>query len=74
VIEALVRTTAPFDLVSMPAVAVPTGVGAGGLPTSVQVAARPFAEETALRLAAAIERGAGALGRPRGLDLALVDH
>ena len=71
VIEALVRTTAPFDLVSVPAVAVPTGIGPGGMPGSVQVAARPFAEVTALRLARAIERGAAPLGRPHGLELAL---
>jgi aspartyl-tRNA(Asn)/glutamyl-tRNA(Gln) amidotransferase subunit A len=73
VIEALVRTTAPFNLVSMPAVAVPTGIGPGGMPGSVQIAARPFDEETALRLARAIERGAAPLGRPRGLELALVN-
>src|SRR5439155_16253651 len=50
VIEALVRTTAPFNLVSMPTVAVPTGIGAAGMPGSVQIAARPFEEATALRL------------------------
>lgn len=73
VIEALVRTTAPFNLVSMPTVAVPTGVGSDGMPGSVQIAARPFEEPTALRLARAIERGAGLLGKPRGLELALVN-
>jgi aspartyl-tRNA(Asn)/glutamyl-tRNA(Gln) amidotransferase subunit A len=73
VIEALVRTTAPFNLVSMPTVAVPTGIGAGGMPGSVQVAARPFDERTALRLAQAIERGATPLGRPRALELARVN-
>jgi aspartyl-tRNA(Asn)/glutamyl-tRNA(Gln) amidotransferase subunit A len=73
VIEALVRTTAPFNLVSMPVVAVPTGVGAGGMPRSVQVAARPFEEQTALRLARAIEQGATPLGRPRALEVALVN-
>jgi aspartyl-tRNA(Asn)/glutamyl-tRNA(Gln) amidotransferase subunit A len=74
VIEALVRTTAPFNLVSMPAVAVPTGIGAAGMPTSVQIAARPFEEGVALRLAAAIERGTPPLGKPRGLEAALVNH
>jgi aspartyl-tRNA(Asn)/glutamyl-tRNA(Gln) amidotransferase subunit A len=73
VIEALVRTTAPFNLVSMPVVAVPTGIGSGGMPASVQVAARPFEEQTALRLGSAIEDGARPLGRPRGLELALVN-
>jgi aspartyl-tRNA(Asn)/glutamyl-tRNA(Gln) amidotransferase subunit A len=71
VIEALVRTTAPFNLVGLPAVAVPTGLGSRGLPGSVQIVARPFDEQTALRLARAVERGAGRLGTPRGLELAL---
>ncbi|HEY2218104.1 MAG TPA: amidase [Gaiellaceae bacterium] len=73
VIEALVRTTAPFNLVSMPTVAVPTGIGAGGMPGSVQIAARPFEERTALRLARTIERAAPPLGRPRGLEAARVN-
>ncbi len=71
VIEALVRTTAPFNLAGLPAVAVPTGLGSSGFPGSVQVVARPFDEQTALRLARAIERGATRLGTPRGLELAL---
>jgi aspartyl-tRNA(Asn)/glutamyl-tRNA(Gln) amidotransferase subunit A len=74
VIDALVRTTAPFNLVSMPTAAVPSGIGSGGMPGSVQIAARPFDERTALRLARAVERGAPPLGRPRGLELALVNH
>jgi aspartyl-tRNA(Asn)/glutamyl-tRNA(Gln) amidotransferase subunit A len=73
VIDALVRTTAPFNLVGLPAVAVPTGLGARGLPGSVQIIARPFDERTALRLARVVERGAGRLGTPRGLELALAD-
>jgi len=43
------------------------------MPGSVQVAARPFDERTALRLAQAIERGATPLGRPRALELARVN-
>jgi aspartyl-tRNA(Asn)/glutamyl-tRNA(Gln) amidotransferase subunit A len=69
--NALVRTTAPFNLTGLPAVAVPTGVGASGFPGSVQLVARPFAERMALRLAHAVERAAGPLGIPRGLDRAL---
>jgi aspartyl-tRNA(Asn)/glutamyl-tRNA(Gln) amidotransferase subunit A len=72
VIEALVRTTAPFNLTGLPAVAVPVEVGSAGLPTSVQIVTRPFDEQTALRLARAIERGAGRLGAPRALEVALV--
>jgi len=68
---ALVRTTAPFNLTGLPTVAVPTGVGPSGLPGSVQLVARPFDEATALRLARAVERAAGPLGSPRGLERAL---
>src|SRR5260370_34491179 len=39
VIQALVRTTAPFNLAGLPAIAVPAGIGASGFPVSVQVAA-----------------------------------
>jgi aspartyl-tRNA(Asn)/glutamyl-tRNA(Gln) amidotransferase subunit A len=69
--NALVRTTAPFNLTGMPAVAVPTGVGLSGFPGSVQLVARPFDERTALRLARAVERARGPLGTPRGLERAL---
>jgi aspartyl-tRNA(Asn)/glutamyl-tRNA(Gln) amidotransferase subunit A len=69
--NALVRTTAPFNLTGLPAVAVPTGVGATGFPGSVQLVARPFDEHMALRLARAVERAAGSLGTPRGLERAL---
>jgi aspartyl-tRNA(Asn)/glutamyl-tRNA(Gln) amidotransferase subunit A len=70
VIEALVRTTAPFNLTGLPAVAVPTGLGSSGLPASVQLVAAPFDEQTALRLARAVERGTERPGTPSGLALA----
>lgn len=73
VIEALVRTTAPFNLAGLPSVAVPAGVGSSGLPVSVQLVSRPFEEQTALRLARAIERGAGPRITPRGLEPAQAD-
>jgi aspartyl-tRNA(Asn)/glutamyl-tRNA(Gln) amidotransferase subunit A len=71
VIEALVRTTAPFNLAGLPAVAVPTGLGQSGLPGSVQIVSRPFDEQSALRLAHAVEHGAASGLAPRGLELAL---
>jgi aspartyl-tRNA(Asn)/glutamyl-tRNA(Gln) amidotransferase subunit A len=74
VIEALVRTTAPFNLTGLPAVAVPTGLGSSGLPGSVQIAARPLDERTALRLAHAIERGTGGAELPPVLALAHADR
>ncbi len=72
VIDALVRTTAPFNLAGLPSVAVPTGVGSSGLPASVQLVSRPYQEQTALRLARAIERGVGRV-TPRGPDPAHAD-
>jgi aspartyl-tRNA(Asn)/glutamyl-tRNA(Gln) amidotransferase subunit A len=73
VIEALVRTTAPFNLAGLPAVAVPTGLGSSGFPGSVQIVSRPFDEQSALRLAQALEREAGRHGTPRGVELALAN-
>jgi aspartyl-tRNA(Asn)/glutamyl-tRNA(Gln) amidotransferase subunit A len=73
VTDALVRTTAPFNLTGLPAVAVPTGLGDSGLPGSVQIVGRPFDEPTALRLARTVERGVGPMGRPRDVELALVN-
>jgi aspartyl-tRNA(Asn)/glutamyl-tRNA(Gln) amidotransferase subunit A len=73
VIEALVRTTAPFNLAGLPAVAVPAGLDSSGSPSSVQIAARPFDEQIALRLAYAIERDIGRQDTPRGIELALAD-
>ena len=64
VIQALVRTTAPFNLAGLPAIAVPAGIGASGFPVSVQVAARPFDEQTALRIALAIQRATGRIQGP----------
>ena len=69
--NALVRTTAPFNLTGLPAVAVPTGLGSGGYPGSVQFVARPYDEATAFRLARAVERTAPPLGTPRGVERAL---
>lgn len=71
VILALVRTTAPFNLAGLPTVAVPAGFATSGFPTSVQIAARPFQEQTALRVALAVERATGPIGVPHGLASAL---
>jgi amidase len=48
--------TAPLNLSGHPAIAVPSGESADGLPTSVQIVAREFAEVDALRVAFALER------------------
>lgn len=71
VIEALVRTTAPFNLSGLPTVAVPVGMARSGFPASVQVAARPFAEQTALKIALVLEHATSSVGLPRGVEAAL---
>jgi aspartyl-tRNA(Asn)/glutamyl-tRNA(Gln) amidotransferase subunit A len=51
--------TTPANLVGLPAVAVPCGLDAAGLPLSLQIMGRPFDEATVLRAARAFERQAG---------------
>src|SRR2546428_7297252 len=41
---------APFNMTGLPALAVPCGFSAQGLPLSLQIAGRPFDESTVLRL------------------------
>lgn len=51
-----VRTTAPFNLSGLPALSVPGGFDRAGLPVGLQIAGRPFAEETVLRAGFAYEK------------------
>lgn len=53
--KTLTRFTRLYNALGVPAIAMPCGF-AGGLPASFQLAARPFAEETVLRLASAYEQ------------------
>ena len=50
------RYTPLFDLTGQPALALPCGFSAQGLPIGLQVAARPFDDATVLRVARAYER------------------
>ncbi len=50
--------TAPFNLTGWPALSVCSGFGVGGLPVSVQIAAKPFQEATLFRAAHAFEQAA----------------
>lgn len=54
-IALLVRCTAPFNYLGLPALTVPCGFTDDGLPTSFQLVARPFAEATLLQFAHAFE-------------------
>jgi aspartyl-tRNA(Asn)/glutamyl-tRNA(Gln) amidotransferase subunit A len=51
--------TMPFNLTGYPAMSVCTGFGAGGLPISMQLIAKPFAEPTLFRAGHAYETAAG---------------
>jgi aspartyl-tRNA(Asn)/glutamyl-tRNA(Gln) amidotransferase subunit A len=51
IIGELARLTRPFSYLGVPAISVPCGPDDHGLPTGFQLAARPFAEATLLRLA-----------------------
>ena len=56
ILAKLVCCTAPFNYLGLPAIAVPAGFDARGLPLSAQFVARPFAEATLLRVAAVQQR------------------
>jgi aspartyl-tRNA(Asn)/glutamyl-tRNA(Gln) amidotransferase subunit A len=51
VIMALSRFTRPFNYLGVPAISVPCGMDAAGLPVGFQLAGRPFSEERLLGLA-----------------------
>ena len=55
-IAVMVRCTAPFNYLGLPALAVPCGFTDNGLPTSFQLAGRPFSEASLLRAAHAYEQ------------------
>ena len=51
--------TVPADLAGVPAISVPAGLDANGLPLGLQVIGKPFDEETVFAVGAALERAAG---------------
>lgn len=52
----MVRTTRPFNYLGLPALSVPCGFSANGMPVGFQLAGRPFAEAALIRLGAAYQR------------------
>ena len=56
---ALTQYTRPFNLNGFPAITVPCGFSDDGLPIGLQLAGRPFDEETVLRAAHAYEQSTG---------------
>ena len=51
--------TIPFNVTGHPAMSVSAGLGAGGLPLSVQIVGRPFDEATVFRIGRTVERATG---------------
>jgi amidase len=58
------RYTQWFNVLASPAAVVPVGSSPEGLPIGVQIAGRPFQDESVLAVAAAIERAFGYLAPP----------
>ncbi len=56
VLAASWRLTFPYNLTGLPAITVPCGFDANGLPIGLQIAGRPYDEATVLRVAHAYER------------------
>jgi aspartyl-tRNA(Asn)/glutamyl-tRNA(Gln) amidotransferase subunit A len=55
----LTRFTAPFNLTGLPALTLPCGFSAAGLPLGLQIVSRPWGEAALLRAARAYEAAAG---------------
>jgi aspartyl-tRNA(Asn)/glutamyl-tRNA(Gln) amidotransferase subunit A len=56
VVSLLTHFTRPLNLIGFPAITVPCGFSNDGLPIGLQLAGRPFDEETVLRAAHAYEQ------------------
>jgi aspartyl-tRNA(Asn)/glutamyl-tRNA(Gln) amidotransferase subunit A len=56
VVVAMIRCTLPFNLTRLPALSLPCGLTARGLPLGLQIAGRPFDEATVLRTGRAYEQ------------------
>ena len=65
--------TMPFNLTGLPALSVCTGYGAGGLPVSMQIIGKPFAEATVFRAGHAYERATEWRSRRPAMATALAD-
>ena len=54
----------PFNLLGLPAVVIPFGMSAEGLPIGVQLVGRPYEEELILELAVRLENARGPFAAP----------
>lgn len=64
----LTRFTNPFNVTGLPALSLPCGFTARGLPVGLQLVGRPYDEGHVLRVGAAYEAAAGWAGRRPALD------
>ena len=55
-VAALTQYTRPYNITGFPAISVPCGLSSEGMPIGLQLAGRPFDEETVLRVAHAYEQ------------------
>jgi aspartyl-tRNA(Asn)/glutamyl-tRNA(Gln) amidotransferase subunit A len=62
--------TMPFNLTGYPAMSVCTGFGVGGLPVSMQLIAKPFAEATIFQAGHTYETAVGSRKRRPAMELA----
>jgi aspartyl-tRNA(Asn)/glutamyl-tRNA(Gln) amidotransferase subunit A len=60
---AMVRLTSPANLTGVPALALPVGFDANGLPIGMQVMGRPFDEGTLLDVGTAYQAATDVVGR-----------
>lgn len=56
VVESNTRFTGPFNALGWPAMVVPVGLGAGGLPVAIQLAGRPWMESLVFSASRVVER------------------
>ncbi|HET7093476.1 MAG TPA: amidase family protein, partial [Thermomicrobiales bacterium] len=56
VLAALINFTGPFDLTGFPAISIPCGFTAAGLPAGLQLVARPWEEDVLFAAAHAYEQ------------------
>jgi aspartyl-tRNA(Asn)/glutamyl-tRNA(Gln) amidotransferase subunit A len=61
------QARAPFNVTGSPALSVPSGFSKAGLPLSIQIVAKPFAEAMVYRVARAYEAATGWANRHPGL-------
>jgi len=64
--ETFTRYTSCVSLTGLPAVSVPAGLGADGLPAGVQFIGPPWSEDRLIGIAAAFQQTRETSGRPRG--------